>query len=229
VGTFAGALRIGDVFSALAPGEVFPRINDLLRGGGVVAQDHLFFGATNDFLGYMVDGEDAYFQALQEGATFLAGCPEEEVIGGDPACPDHFTLMVSPTIGTHVLCTIQNAAQSIGLETGPRNPRCAVLTALDGVAGPAEAVPADGPGADGPGGSSGPGSSGGSGGGQSGGAGSGSTAAGSAGVAATQAVGRTSLPATGPPAAGPVLLVLAGLLVALRVRRRLFEPGGLSR
>ena len=139
VGTYAGALRIGDLFVALAPGEVFPKVNRLLRES-VQAQDHFFLGATNDFLGYMVDGEAEYWQTLMEGATFLAGCPEEELVGGDPACPDHWTLMVSPTIGTHVLCTIQDSAQEIGLATGgERNPRCPALTALDGLAAPAEA------------------------------------------------------------------------------------------
>ena len=138
VGTYAGALRLGGVFVALAPGEVFPKVNRNLRES-VVAQDHFFLGAANDFLGYMVDGEDAYAQTLQEGATFLAGCPEEELVGGDPACPDHWTLMVSPTIGTHVQCTAQDAAARLGLEVTTRSSRCAQLTALDGLAAPAEA------------------------------------------------------------------------------------------
>ena len=138
VGTYAGAVRLGDVFVATAPGEVFPRINDLLRGGGVEAQDHFFLGAANDFLGYMTDGAESYAQVLQEGAGYLAGCPEEALIGGDPACPDHWTLMVSPTMGTHVLCTMQNAAATLGFATGPRDSRCTDLTLLDGVAPPAE-------------------------------------------------------------------------------------------
>lgn len=138
VGTYAGALRLGDVFVALAPGEVFPKVNRNLRES-ITAQDHFFLGAANDFLGYMVDGEDAYLQTLQEGATFLAGCPEEELIGGDPACPDHWTLMVSPTIGTHVQCTAQDAAEQLGMTVSKRNSRCGELTALDGVAAPAEA------------------------------------------------------------------------------------------
>ena len=152
LGSYAGAVRLGDVFVALAPGEAFPAINDTLRQGGVTAQDHFFFGATNDFLGYMVDGLAAYQQTLQEGATYLAGCPEEALVGGDPACPDHFTLMVSPTIGTHVLCTIQDAAVRLGFTTGTRNDLCPALTVLDGVAAPAEAagLPRPDDGANGP-------------------------------------------------------------------------------
>jgi hypothetical protein len=138
VGTYAGAVRLGDVFVAVAPGEVFPRVNRLLREG-VEAQDHFFLGAANDFLGYMTEGEESYLQTLREGATFLAGCPEEALIGGDPACPDHWTLMVSPTIGTHVMCTVQDAADTVGLRTGRRDDRCAALTALDGVGAPPEA------------------------------------------------------------------------------------------
>lgn len=208
VGTYAGALRIGDVFTALAPGEVFPKINDLLRQGGVQAQDHLFLGAVGDFLGYMVDGEDAYLQALQQGATFLAGCPEDD-LGGDPACNDHVTLMVSPTIGTHVLCTIQDAADAIGFVTGPRNPRCAALTALDGVAAPAEVVPPGGPSEPPPsGGGSGPGS----------GSGPGEAAGG-----AVPRSGSELLAATGPVAPTAVVALAAGLLVAGCALRR--RPG----
>jgi hypothetical protein len=138
VGTYAGALRLGELFVAVAPGEVFPRVNRMLRES-VEAQDHFFLGAANDFLGYMTESEESYLQTLQEGATYLPGCPEEELVGGDPACPDHWTLMVSPTIGTHVMCTIQDAADTIGLTTGARNDRCAALTALDGVGAPPEA------------------------------------------------------------------------------------------
>ena len=86
------------------------------------------------------DSEDAYLQTLQEGATFLAGCPEEALIGGVPACPDHWTFMVSPTIGTHVQCTAQDAAEQLGMTVSKRNSRCGELTALDGGAAPAEAA-----------------------------------------------------------------------------------------
>ncbi len=144
VGTFAGAVRLGDVFFATAPGEVFPAINDKLRSqigqGGVTAQDHFFMGAAADFLGYMSDGREAYQQVVTEGALFLAGCPEEAVVpDADSACPDHFILMVSPTIGTHVLCTVQDAARTLGFPTGPRDQACPELTARDGLAAPAEA------------------------------------------------------------------------------------------
>lgn len=142
VGTFAGAVRLGDVFLATAPGEVFPAINDRLRSnagqGGVVAQDHLFIGAAADFLGYMSDGLEAYQQVATQGATFLAGCPEDNLPGQDQACNDHFTLMVSPTIGTHVLCTVQNSAAALGLATGPRDQACPALTVRDGIGAPAE-------------------------------------------------------------------------------------------
>ncbi|HEX8648244.1 MAG TPA: hypothetical protein VF715_15225, partial [Thermoleophilaceae bacterium] len=56
----------------------------------------------------------------------------------DPACPDHWTLMVSPTIGTHVACTIQDAGEALGFEVRTRDPECAALTAADGVGAPPE-------------------------------------------------------------------------------------------
>jgi hypothetical protein len=46
--------------------------------------------------------------------------------------------MVSPTIGTHVACTIQNAAVAVGFGEGRRDDACAELTALDGVGAPEE-------------------------------------------------------------------------------------------
>jgi hypothetical protein len=46
--------------------------------------------------------------------------------------------MVSPTIGTHVACTIQDAAREIGFGQGRRDDACAPLTALDGVDAPQE-------------------------------------------------------------------------------------------
>lgn len=128
LGTYAGAVRIGEVFIATAPGEAFPKINDRLRSGasgsgGVEAQDHFFFGATNDFLGYMSDGVAEYQQVATEGTT------------------GHFTLMVSPTMGTHVLCTAQNAAAKLGFGVGPRDQMCPLLTAADGRGDPDEPLP----------------------------------------------------------------------------------------
>ena len=144
LGTYAGAVRVGDVFMALAPGEAFPRMNDILRAPGFIdAKDHFFIGAANDFLGYMTDGLDSYQQSATEGFFYLGGCPEEQFYDGaeqsyDGACPDHWTLMVSPTMGTHALCTIHAAAATLGFTTGPEREGCAALTAGDGVGGPVE-------------------------------------------------------------------------------------------
>jgi hypothetical protein len=146
LGTYAGAARIGDVFFGMSPGEPFPQIQEYLRdeGGVTGARAYFHLGATNDFLGYMLRPVEAYPQVLAEGAGYLIGCPEEEVLvrSGlpyDDACTDHWTLMVSPTIGSHVACTIQQAATKIGFGAGRRDDGCAALTALDGVGAPAEA------------------------------------------------------------------------------------------
>jgi hypothetical protein len=144
VGTFAGAARIGDVFVGLSPGESFPQLQFHLRDEGAItgARAHFHLGATNDFLGYMVRPLDQYPQTLVEGATYLGGCPEEALISAamlpyDDACPDHWTLMVSPTIGTHVTCTIQDAGLALGFSSRVRDPACDALTATDDAAGPA--------------------------------------------------------------------------------------------
>ena len=107
------------------------------------ARTWFHLGSTNDFLGYMVRPIEHYTQPLVEGAGFLLGCPEEEVLATagvafDPACTDHWTLMVSPTIGTHVSCTIQDAGAALGFPRGRRDSTCAPLTATDGVGAPAE-------------------------------------------------------------------------------------------
>ena len=145
VGTYAGAARIGDVFFGMSPGEPFPQIQEYLRdeGGVTGARAYFHLGATNDFLGYMVRPVEHYPQVLVEGAGYLLGCPEEEILvrSGlpyDEACTDHWTLMVSPTIGSHVACTIQDAAREIGFGEGRRDDACAQLTALDGVGAPQE-------------------------------------------------------------------------------------------
>ena len=130
--TFAGALRIGDVFVGVSPGESFPQLQFYLRDAGGVtgARAWMHLGATNDFLGYLVRPVDHYAQTFVEGATYLGGCPEEALfeatgIAYDGACPDHWTLMVSPTIGTHVTCTIQSAALALGFTSRTRDPVCA--------------------------------------------------------------------------------------------------------
>jgi hypothetical protein len=145
IGTYAGAARIGDVFFGMSPGEPFPEIQQYLRedGGVTGARVHFHLGATNDFLGYMARPADHYPQVLQEGAGYLLGCPEEEIfvrtgLPYDDACTDHWTLMVSPTIGTHVACTIQDAAGSLGFTRGRRDPACLAATAGDGLAAPPE-------------------------------------------------------------------------------------------
>jgi hypothetical protein len=145
VGTFAGAARIGDVFIGLSPGESFPQLQFYLReeGGVTGARAWFHLGATNDFLGYMVRPLDHFPQVLVEGAGYLLGCPEEEILKRsglpyDDACPDHWTLMVSPTIGSHVSCTIQDAGLALGFSSRTRDPACATLTATDGAAAPPE-------------------------------------------------------------------------------------------
>jgi hypothetical protein len=145
LGTYAGAARIGDVFLGSSPGEPFPEIQQYLREekGVTGARAHFHLGAANDFLGYMLRPVDHYPQVFTEGAMYLGGCPEEQIyeymdVEYDGACPDHWTLMVSPTIGEHVACTIQNAALGLGFTAGHKDDECAALTAADGVAGPAE-------------------------------------------------------------------------------------------
>lgn len=145
VGTYAGAARIGDVFFGMSPGEPFPQIQFYLREqeGIKGARSMFHLGAANDFLGYMVTPVEDYAQVATEGAAYLGGCPEEALLDGlgteyDGACPDHWTLMVSPTIGTHVACTIQNAGGELGFEVGNVSNRCPATTALDGQAPPEE-------------------------------------------------------------------------------------------
>jgi hypothetical protein len=146
LGTYAGAARIGDVFLGSSPGEPFPEVQQYLRdeGGVTGARAYFHLGAANDFLGYMLRPLGHYPQVFTEGALFLGGCPEEAIyeafdVAYDGACPDHWTLMVSPTIGTHVACTIQATARRIGFGTGKKDRKCAALVAGDGAAAPAEA------------------------------------------------------------------------------------------
>lgn len=146
VATFAGAARIGDVFIGLSPGEPFPQLQFYLRDersvDGARAWFHL--GATNDFLGCMIRPLGAYPQVAAEGAGYLLGCPEEELLKTtgvpyDDACPDHWTLTVSPTIGSHVACTIQDAALRLGFSARTRDEACDALTRTDGAGAPPEA------------------------------------------------------------------------------------------
>ncbi|SFF22961.1 Ig-like domain (group 2) [Fontimonas thermophila] len=158
IGTYASAIRIGDVFIGTMPGEPFPQLHYALRdcatlpqgieadtdcGGITGARANFLLGAANDFLGYMLYTPEQYAQTFREGAFYLGGCPEEALLEGlgqdvDGACPDHWTLMVSPTIGRHLVCTLQNAAADLGFGIANQHPECALLTAFDGLAAPAE-------------------------------------------------------------------------------------------
>lgn len=145
IGTYAGAARVGDVFLGSSPGEPFPEVQQYLRDEGGVsgARAHFHLGAANDFLGYMLRPVDHYPQVFAEGAMYLGGCPEEAIYEGfgleyDGACPDHWTLMVSPTIGTHVACTIQATAVSLGFQAAREDEACDALTATDGASAPVE-------------------------------------------------------------------------------------------
>ena len=149
IGTYAGAARIGDLFIGISPGEPFPQIQFYLREerGITGAREHLHLGAANDFLGYMVRPLDAYPQVAKDGITYLGGCPEDMILGVIPldlagACTDHWTLMVSPTIGTHVACTIQDAGEALGFTASNRARECPAITAGDGRGAPAEYAPA---------------------------------------------------------------------------------------
>ena len=144
IGTFAGAARIGDVFIGAAPGESFPEIGQYLREEGGVEGPRMWMhlGASNDFLGYMLRPADRYIHVAKQGALYLAGCPQNAVLqfvpDQDTACPDHWTLMVSPTIGQHVACTIQDAAGELGFATPVRAQECETLTRQDGQGAPSE-------------------------------------------------------------------------------------------
>lgn len=158
IGTYAAAVRLGDVFISAFPGEPFPQLHYALRdcdtrppgaddadcGSIDGARVNFLFGGANDFLGYMVYTPGQYQQALYEGALYLPGCDiQDQIEEGaglphDPACPDHWTLMVSPTIGRHIVCTVQNAASDLGFAVTGQNEECALLTAFDGLAAPAE-------------------------------------------------------------------------------------------
>lgn len=133
----------------------------IIGGGTGEPQMHFFLGATNDFLGYM-GPTLGYDQVVAQGALYLAGCPipggDGEVairdalnpltqpLGydagrlGDPSsCPDHFILMSSPSIGDHVNCAIQTAAQEIGFGIEDATPACVLLSATDDLLAPGEA------------------------------------------------------------------------------------------
>jgi hypothetical protein len=136
MGTVVSTARVGDVLLWSNPGEAFPQMQFRIRDG-VEARAHFPIGAANDFLGYMTDDPDAYRQAFEAGTVFyLAGCPDRDLrgaVGLEDGCNDHWTLMVSPTIGSHVTCTTQDAAEGLGFEVddGSRQAACPALTASD--------------------------------------------------------------------------------------------------
>ncbi len=143
ISTQVTSARIGDVFVSTFPGEPFPQLHYALKDGGVVGPRMVFtLGAAQDFLGYMVRTEAQYQQTAQEGTLYLGGCPDHEL--GVPAgvqegeCTDHWSLMVSPTIGRHALCAHQNAAIGLGFASGPQDDDCALLTATDDANAPKE-------------------------------------------------------------------------------------------
>jgi hypothetical protein len=141
LGTYAGAARIGDVFLSTVPGEAFPHLQSRFRDTVEGAQSHFIIGAANDFLGYMTETPESYLQAMQKGTLFLAGCPDSalrEAAGLESGCNDHWTLQVSPVMGQHVICTVQDAAERMGFTVTERSGDCPFLTALDGAAAPAE-------------------------------------------------------------------------------------------
>lgn len=145
VGTYVSAIRLGDIFISTFPGEPFGELEHALRNEGGVqgAQAQFVLGAANDFFGYMVKNTETYEQAFRNGAGYLGGCPEGELMHAidenhDGKCTDHWALMVSLTIGSHIVCTLQNAADELGFQTGERDQSCDVLTALDGIASPPE-------------------------------------------------------------------------------------------
>lgn len=149
VGTYVSAVRIGDVFLSTFPGEPFGELDHAIQDEGRVqgASEHFLLGGANDFFGYMVKDPATYEQTARTGFHYLPGCTDESdevetTLGirpeGEGACADHWTLMVSPTIGSHIVCTLQNSADRLGFTTANRDAECPALTALDGLAGPPE-------------------------------------------------------------------------------------------
>jgi hypothetical protein len=149
VGTYVSAIRLGDVFISTFPGEPFGELDHAIQNEGRVqgARAYFLLGGANDFFGYMVKKPETYEQALRTGFHYLPGCTNETDEleraltireEGEGACADHWTLMVSPTIGSHIVCTLQDAADRLGFTTANRDPECPLLTALDGQAAPPE-------------------------------------------------------------------------------------------
>lgn len=142
-------LRDGCEIGEGMPGRVGPGLD------GVAPQMYFFMGATNDFLGYMGPAA-GYDQVTAQGSMYFF-CPPGDFERQareflDPAtstagydagrlfdegsCPDHFILMASPTIGDHVNCAIQNAAEGIGFGIEDPDPSCIAMTALDDIGAP---------------------------------------------------------------------------------------------
>ncbi|RZO85393.1 MAG: hypothetical protein EVA65_05910 [Oceanococcus sp.] len=145
-GTYVTAVRIGELFFSTFPGEPFGELEAALRERVRDPQAHFLLGAANDFFGYMTFRDETYWQTFSTGATWLLGCPEQDLVYDplgldyDGACTDHWSLMVSPTIGQHIVCTLHSAALELGFDVDEADARCAALTALDGLAPPAEST-----------------------------------------------------------------------------------------
>jgi hypothetical protein len=138
VGTFAGAARIGDVFVPAGPGEVFGEVNTHLQANVEGARASFFFGAANDFLGYMTGSLDSYQDSFENGALWLPGCPDRplrEALGRPSGCTDRWTLQISPTVGMHVRCVQEAAAVRLGFTLEQADELCSALTALNDLPG----------------------------------------------------------------------------------------------
>lgn len=152
LGTYVSAVRIGDVFLSTFPGEPFGELGYAIRNEGRVLADeadpdgasaHFVLGGAHDFFGYMVKKQETFQQLAQLGAAYPV-CPEQEIMQGagleppfgEYACNDHFTLMVSPSFGSHIVCTLQDGADRVGFPTANRDEECEAYTAMDGVAPP---------------------------------------------------------------------------------------------
>ncbi|HVM95175.1 MAG TPA: neutral/alkaline non-lysosomal ceramidase N-terminal domain-containing protein [Candidatus Acidoferrales bacterium] len=108
IGTFASAMRIGDVLLTAVPGEGYPSIRVGLMQS-VTAQMHFIFGLANDQLGYLIAPQEGYPQVL-------AASP-----GNDNAL-----FNVSPAIGDHVMCTLFKGVQRINFVTPTVPDKCSV-------------------------------------------------------------------------------------------------------
>lgn len=112
-GTYATTFRVGDLFFAGGPGEVYPNVQrDLVAKVG--ARNHFFLGLAQDQIGYLISPAEAWpgIVATQTGS-------------------DNWIFNASPTVGDHLECTQLAGAQSLGFAVAAIPDRCGVLTATD--------------------------------------------------------------------------------------------------